>query len=366
MQLNPHRGPAMFLRQIRRSTARLTLATALAAMLLPATKAGADIIRKDDMLRGITMTRQQCAAAPLTVWLTVYGHEHCVRYYVSTAGGEGARPVVFLQGDYFGNLDLTTRKWVNLVDAKDIDTRDLQKMADAFSRMTKTTAIYLGRIGVEGTSGNHMSRKTLLELHLMNGALDAIKQRHGFEGFHLVGQSGGSKLVGGLIGLRRDVACAVAGSGPMTVPGTPRQTDPSRAYFDVVETVPALAQNRSMRLMLVTDPADKTVPLAQQAGFVEKMRRAGAHVPQFLVEATDDHHHGVVVYAQLIAAGCVLGRSDADISRAVSTMTKRAAEINVRKANEASAKAAGSIVQRQPVRDPRGAPVGFNAGTTSK
>jgi hypothetical protein len=47
-------------------------------------------------------------------------------------------------------------------------------------------------------------------------------------------------------------------------------------------------------------------------------------------------------------------------------MTKRAAEINMRKANEASAPAAASIVQRQPVRDPRGAPVGFNAGTTSK
>src|SRR5262249_46350878 len=51
-------------------------------------------------------------------------------------------------------------------------------------------------IGVEGTSGDHRSRKTLLELHLMNAALDAIKQRYNFLGFHLVGQSGGSKLVG--------------------------------------------------------------------------------------------------------------------------------------------------------------------------
>jgi hypothetical protein len=255
---------------------------------------------------------------------------------------------------------------VNLTDSTDIDTGDLQKMADAFSRTTKTTAIYLGRIGVEGTSGNHMSRKTLLELHMLNGALDAIKRRHGYEGFHLVGQSGGSKLVGGLIGLRRDVACAVAGSGPMTVPGSPKQTDPSRAYFDVVETIPALAQNRSLRLLLVSDPADKTVPLAQQAGFVEKMRRAGSHVPQFMVEATDDHHHGVVAYAQLIAAGCMLGRSDADIARAVGTMTRRAAEFNQRKANEASAKAAGNIARRQPGREPGGRPVGFNAGTTSK
>jgi len=49
--------------------------------------------------------------------------------------------------------------------------------------MAKTTAIYLARIGIDGTSGNHVFRKTLLELHLMNAALDAIKQRHGFRGF---------------------------------------------------------------------------------------------------------------------------------------------------------------------------------------
>src|SRR5207302_7978011 len=101
-------------------------------------------------------------------------------------------------------------------------------MADGFSKMAKTTAIYLARIGVEGTSGNHTSRKTLLELHLMNAALDAIKRRYGFEGFHLVGQSGGSKLVGGLIGLRRDIACAVSGSGPLATPGTPSVPRPGR------------------------------------------------------------------------------------------------------------------------------------------
>src|SRR6185369_16746722 len=103
----------------------------------------------------------------------------------------------------------------------------------------KTTAIYLARIGVDGTSGDHKSRKTLLELHLMNAALDAIKRRYGFLGFHLVGQSGGSKLVGGLIGLRRDVACAVSGSGRLDDPGASKRDnrqahlDPGHSYFDV-------------------------------------------------------------------------------------------------------------------------------------
>src|SRR6202043_970063 len=139
-----------------------------------------------------------------------------------TAGGEGPRPVVFLQGAQLGKFNTKTWTWIDTSEAKDGATADIVKMADGFSKEAKTTAIYLGRIGVDGTSGNHMSRKTLLELELMNAALDAIKQRYGFEGFHLAGQSGGSKIVAGLIGLRRDVACAVLGSGPLATPQPPK------------------------------------------------------------------------------------------------------------------------------------------------
>jgi len=148
--------------------------------------------------------------------------------------------------------------------------------------MTKTTAIYLGRIGVEGTSGNHLWRKTVVELQMMNAALDVLKQRYGFEGFHLAGQSGGSKLVGGLIELRRDIACAVSGSGRLDdASAGVKPGDPTHSYFDVARNIAPLVQNRALRVMLVTDPADKYVPLAQQAGFVDKMRQAGRPVPEF-------------------------------------------------------------------------------------
>jgi hypothetical protein len=346
--------------EIRPSTRlrRIWSAIVRAGTLMAATGAGADIIKKEDMLHGVTITRPQCAAIEQAVWLSVSGHDFCVRYYLSTAGGEGPRPLVFLQGDYFGKLDPKTWTWVDPSDAKDINTDDLMKMADAFSKMAKTTAIYLARIGVEGTSGNHTSRKTVLELHLMNAALDAIKQRYGFEGFHLVGQSGGSKLVGGLIGLRHDIACAVSGSGPLATPGGPKTADPGRTFFDVTQNIPALAQNRSLRLLLVTDPADKKVPIALQAGFVDKMRQAGRQVPQFLVEATDEDHHGVVIYSELVAAGCVLGRTDGEIARAVSTIVKRSVEYNERRQREASSKPGIAAAVRQPVLDSRAAPGG--------
>jgi len=317
---------------------RTACAMGLTAVLSTASAANADIIRKEDMLRGITMTQAQCEAINETVWVNVFGRSFCVRYYLSTSGGEGRRPVVFMQGDKFGSLNTRTWSWIDLAETTDINTDDLVRTADGFSKMAKTTAIYLARIGVDGTSGNHIWRKTLLELHLMNAALDAIKQRYGFEGFHLAGQSGGSKLLGGLMELRRDIACAVAGSGPLddaAVGG--KSGDPAHTYFDVSRNIAPVLQNRALRVMLITDPADKFVPLAQQAGFVEKMRQAGRPVPEFMVQAVDNGHHGVVEYSRLVVAGCVLGKTDADIASAVSTLIKRSAEFKARREREISA-----------------------------
>jgi hypothetical protein len=320
-------------------TSILVLAPLLMALagLSAATPAAADIIKKDDSLRGIPPDRAQCAAQPQAVWVNVDGMDFCVRYYMSTAGGEGPRPVVLLEGDHFGPVDFAKWQWAQSAkDMKDqdINTDDLMKTADGFSKTAKTTAIYLARMGVDGTSGNHVYRKTFLELHLMNAALEAIKHRYGFEGFHLAGQSGGSRLMGGLIGLRRDIACAVFGSGQLAMQSRTNFTDPARSYFDVMASVPSIAQNRAVRMMLVTDPRDQQVPPPQQTGFVEKMRQVGRQVPQLFVEATDEKHHGVVDYTRLAVAGCILGKSDREIAVALNTLVKRKAEYNERQRRE--------------------------------
>jgi dienelactone hydrolase len=317
---------------------------ALAATLLAvaggaADHAVAEIIKKEDTLRGITMTREECAARPQTVWLNVYGRDFCVRYYLSTAGGQGARPVVFLNGDSNGPISPKGWTWTDLSAGFDVDTDDLMRTADRFSKMAKTTAIYLGRIGVEGTSGNHLSRKTLLELNLMNMALDAIKQRYRFEGFHLVGQSGGSMLAFGLATMRRDLTCVISGSGRLGANSAKQQpSDPGKAFFQVMGSARMLAQNGALRMMMITDPNDQAVPAAQQTPMAQSLRQAGRAIPQFFVEATDPKHHAVVDYGVIAMAGCVLGRSDADIARAVETLVRRNAEINRRQQDEARAK----------------------------
>ena len=320
-------------------------AIAVAGALIVAAPANAEILRKDEMLHGVTMSQAQCAAIPQTVWVKAYGRDFCVRYYMSTAGGEGRRPVVFLQGDQFGPLDIKTYNWKDTSGSADVDTADLVSFADSFSKMTKTTAIYLARIGVDGTSGDHRSRKTVLELKLIDAALDAIKQRHGFEGFHIAGQSGGSQILGGLIGLRQDIGCAVAGSGQFLTSNM--NGDPSRTYFDSSKYIPDVLRRPSLRLLVVTDPADKQVPAKMQNAYVEKYRKAGRPIPQFNVEATDPKHHGVVQYARLAMAGCVLGKPDTEIDRAIQTLVKRSREFNAQKEREAQAKTSLSAAPQQ-------------------
>jgi hypothetical protein len=346
---------------------------ALAAATLVATAACAEIIKKDDMLRGITMTRDQCTSTAWTLWLNVDGQDFCVRYYLSTAGGEGVRPVIFLSGDHFGTVNTKTWEWIPIAEDKnasvtfdpkdtyrDINTDDLIKTADAFSKMAKTTAIYLARIGIGGTSGNHVFRKTQLELHLMNAALDAIKQRHGFAGYHLAGQSGGSTLVTGLAAERRDIACAVSGSGGLARSYYNNSTDPARTLVNPLEFFPTIAQNRSVRFIMVTDSADRSVPAKDQTPFAEKMHQAGRAIPQYLVTATDDYHHDVVGYTELVTGGCVLGKSDANIARAVGALVKRNGGYSEQRRKEIAFLAQNGIASRPS--DSRPAPNGRTLG----
>jgi hypothetical protein len=367
-----------------RRTALTTAVLTMAAAAVAATGAGAEIIKKEDMLRGITTTRDRCAATAQTLWLNVDRQDFCVRYYLSTAGGEGTRPVVFLQGDYFGNVNPSTWRspnpqWIPTSKDKnanvtfdptvtnvDIDTDDLMRTADAFSKMAKTTAIYLARIGVGGTSGNHVFRKTLLELHLMNAALDAIKQSYGFEGFHLAGQSGGSTLVTGLAGTRRDIACAVSGSGRLAKSYDSSSKDPARTWVDPLGFIPSIAQNRSVRFFMVTDSADRSVPATQQTPFAEKMHLAGRGIPQYFVAATDDYHHGVVGYTELVTGGCVLGKSDADIATAVGTLVKRNAAFNAQRRKEIALFTKNVAASPPPSTERRTTPSGSQARTGGK
>ena len=150
---------------------------------------------------------------------------------------------------------------------------------------------------------------------VINAALDAIKRRHGFAGFHLIGQSGGSTLVGGMLAQRSDVGCAVIGSGRLLYDKARRSPDPAADYFNVADLVPVIAQKRTTRILVLTDPQDRKVPEPVQTGFVRMLRQAGGQADQFLVQAIDDDRHGVTAYSRTAAAACMRGASSEDIAQ---------------------------------------------------
>jgi pimeloyl-ACP methyl ester carboxylesterase len=311
-----------------RGRAGLAIAVALAAVGMQ--PACAEIIKASDMLRGIRMTEAQCAARPQTVWVRVVEHEFCIRYYLSTAGGRGRFPLVFLRGDTFGRLVLSSGTFSGAAEAKDVDTDRFAQIARLISEEARVPAIYLARIGLDGSSGHHRLRRTILELNVTNAALEAIKRRHGFDGFHLIGQSGGATLAGGLLARRSDIGCAVLGSGLLAFSRSPERTgDPTTQFFNVADSAAVIARKPFSRILVVTDPADKRVPQAQQTGFVDALRAAGGRAEQIMVQATDENRHGVVAYARTVANGCLRGlpteEIDARVQRQVQFLLARKA-----------------------------------------
>jgi hypothetical protein len=303
--------------------AGLALAASLLAALLASLPARADIIKFSALMRGMTMTAEQCAALPQAVWIAAAGKNFCMRYYLSTAGGTGDRPVVMLQGDQIGRFDPRTQKFEIAPEAKteDTDTDTFVKFADAMSRRFKGPAIYLARIGLDGSSGFHGIRHSMLELYATNQALEAIKRRHHFAGFHLIGQSGGATLVGGLLGLRNDIGCAAPGSGNMIQLARQKNPDAPTAWIDPAAMAAKIVKGKA-RVLVVTDPNDTIVPAERQSPFVSRLRDAGGSVEQLFVQATDDKHHGVTLYAIYATEACMRGQSDAQIATGLASYVK--------------------------------------------
>jgi hypothetical protein len=308
------------------------LRVALIALGLAGSPATADIIRWQDLYSGFVLTRSQCAVIPQAVWVSPKGRSFCMRYYLSTAGGSSNRPVVFLGGDAtFASMADSHKIPPANAHLEDLDTDALVRWADRISREQKTTAIFLARVGLGGSSGTHHSlRHTRLELLATNAALDEIKQRYGFEGFHIYGHSGGGNLTAGLLELREDIGCDVPAEGQLTHPNPHGikverggSADPARQVFDVTEDVAIIARNRAARILVVTDPHDRIVTVEHQNPFVERLRKTGRQVDQFFVESNGPDHHGTSVFAAAVMRDCIRGASRDEIAADLAHMTAK-------------------------------------------
>ena len=297
----------------------------MGALVMAPGSAQAETIKFEDMFRGTTVSAAQCASLDQAVYVSAYGYGICMRYYLSTAGGDGRRAAMYLEGDTPGIAPGTSHYKDKSV-AKDVDTRNLIKRAEGLSRSTGQPAVYLARMGVNGSSGHFADRRTHLELKITNLAIDAIKKRHGFSGFDIAGQSGGSTLLAGLLPLRSDIHCAVLGSGLLVA----REVETRRAaarnvpalqMFDPQQGLPSIIRNSSARIIVVSDRQDTIVPMPYQEPFVQRLKSARRQVEQFYVQAKDPRHHGVAAQSILIAGECVRGRSREEIAQRLDSTT---------------------------------------------
>lgn len=281
----------------------LGLAVAAATVLAPAT-AQAELIPIASLVNGVAISQSQCAAQRTAVWVTVGNKGYCIRYYLSTAGGQGNAPVVYISGDKIGSYRARTKQFVD-VDKDPIDTDDIQRGTDRISKEAKTTALHIGRPGLDGSSGFHGYRGTWLELYILNAALEEIKRKHGFMRYNLIGQSGGSSMVAGLVILRSDIACAIAGAGHLAGVDKPKGGDRMMHQVDASRDIARIASRRETRFILITDPKDTRVTVAMQTPFVTELRRAGGRAEQYYVRATDNLRHGVRSYSERAVVGCM-------------------------------------------------------------
>ena len=299
------------------------LATAIGATILSgAGGAQAEIISASRMLQGVSMTQTQCKLNYNAVWVTASGRSFCIRYYVSIAGGQGLFPVIHLSGDKLGRIQRDGS--FDPSSAEDVDTDRLQKIADELSKKTGGPAIYVARIGIDGSSGSHLVRRSWLELYVINAALDAIKEKHGLTGYHLVGQSGGAGLIGGLLGLRNDIGCAVPGSGRLALLKRQQpKEDEDLEHFDALEAIPHIVQKSKARILVVTDPHDQQVRSEHQTTFVQRLRQAGGRADQFFITATDEKHHGATAYAHYAVAACIRGATSQEIQAGLAELVSK-------------------------------------------
>lgn len=268
-----------------------------------------------DLLKGTTATREACAATPLSVFVEQDGRGTCIRYWLSTKGA-GKRPVFYFPGDAIvrgprgepaadpGYLGQTPRF--------------IQLAADVWAERLGAPVVFFGRVGMHGSSGWHAHRRSRHEVEVTRKAVAAILARHGFTGFHAVGQSGGGLVAAALAAGRSDGGCVALASTPLDFRAFVEDTNWSfrregwLAHYDPLTEAKRAAAGGA-RIFVLTDPNDRVVTAAAQTPYAPAVTAAGGKAVQILTAARGEKRHGLVEKAMFLTRDCVAGRSDAEI-----------------------------------------------------
>jgi pimeloyl-ACP methyl ester carboxylesterase len=272
------------------------------------------------LIEGTTLSAKVCAVLPHSVFVTAEGEGLCLRYYTGGSELSGRKAVVFFAGDALGtdgHGHLQADKGY-LTGAPEY----LEIAAKVWAKRLNAPVIFFARMGMHGSSGWHVNRRTRLEITATRMALDAIKEKEGLAGYHLVGQSGGGVLAEAVAAARDDVGCAVMASTPLDFAqfaktfGITVRTEGKRAHWDPANDIPALVARTSTRLIVLNDPEDKVVPPQSEANFIAAAVTAGKPILHIVTSARGAEHHALAEKALFVTGLCLNGASDEDIEKA--------------------------------------------------
>ena len=247
----------------------------------------------------------------------------CIAYYATSGQAQFRPAVVYFEGDVpAGEL------------LKPNFTRDyLANMRSVFQNLASRSSVrfvFIARPGLFGSSGNHAARRSAAEMLSMNAALDAVKARLRLTDIVLAGQSGGSTVAAALLTLgRRDVTCAILGSGLLSVVEiehahrvrehlpTIRPALLQVLLFDPTDRLDWIERLAERRIFVLGDPTDTRTPFPQQRRFAEQVRALGHHATAIEVTGQGELMHGVAHHTLPAAAQCARGADDAAIRQTV-------------------------------------------------
>jgi dienelactone hydrolase len=277
-----------------------------------------DTLRGECVLRGATMTRQQCTASQ-GLWVMKDGRGDCIRYYSSGLKEKNSTVLVVLHGDLIVG-DGHSNALVGYSDNKpDILRSEMRTISNRFG----IPAIFLARPGVYGSSGDHKERRRQREVDLVNLALEELKKRHGIEQFALAGQSGGGHLVGAMLANRGDINCAAMSSGVVAVRarvaahGWKADATGYRDFYDPIEHVDRIDDNPERKIFVVGDTRDSNVPFKTQKLYFDKLTKRGLNAHLVRAKGSGPQHHGLATCGIGIAALCAQNPDAADPTKII-------------------------------------------------
>ena len=267
-------------------------------------------------------SKEKCEAAANRIFVTTNFGTECVAYFV-TKGFETRRQAVL----FFGG-DASEEQYVAPAMLEG-DLAQQKKLAQLWADRLRVRYVYVSRVGLQGSSGNHGERRLPKETLVMSAVVDGLKARLGLDDLALAGQSGGAAIAAGLLTLgRKDVQCDVLGSGPteaveiqydfLTQHGYhPIKAILAKKLYDPSAHLATVIRRADRRIFALGDPSDSIVAFKYQSQFVDGLKAAGHAAKLIEVEGQGPQHHGVEQFSLPVAGACLNGVADENIVAAV-------------------------------------------------